>query len=132
MPRRSIFSISIFAILGACAGQVAQSVDVDSASYRGDPVTLRSGDTLRVLLRSNPTTGYVWTRGAAAPDGLVLIDSTFTPPAGTAVGAPGQQQFRFLASQPGRATLRLVYVRPWETGVQPVDSIRIDLTVTAR
>lgn len=110
----------------------AQSVDIDSATYGGNIVSLRTGDTLRVLLRSNPSTGYAWTRTGAAPNELSLIDSTFTPPAGTAVGAPGQQQFRFLAAQPGRATLRLVYARPWESSTPPADSIRVSVNVESR
>lgn len=122
----------IIAILAGCAAQGARTVAVDSASHGADPVSLRTGDTLLVRLRSNPSTGYAWTRTGAAPNELSLIDSTFTPPAGTAVGVPGQQQFRFLAAQPGRATLRLVYARPWESGAPPADSIRVGVNVESR
>jgi len=34
-------------------------------------------------------------------------------------GSGGYQSFRFMSQQAGQVVLKLVYQRPWETGVQP-------------
>lgn len=130
MRRHRLLGIAAIAILAGCAAQGAKSVDVDSATYAGNTVALTTGDTLRVRLVSNPGTGYRWAQAAPTPTVLTFIDSTFTGPAGTAVGAPGVQQFRFLAAQPGSSTLVLLYARPWETDPTSTDTVRINLSVT--
>lgn len=132
MRRHPILGIMLTAILAGCAAQGARTVAIDSASHGGDRVSLRTGDTLLVRLRSTPGTGYSWAQAEPAPGELTLIDSTFTGPEGTVVGAPGVQQFRFVAARVGSGTLRLVYRRVWETGVEPADSINISFRVEPR
>ena len=130
MRRHRVLGIAVSAILAGCAGQRATIVDVDSTTYAGNTVALSTGDTLRVRLASNPGTGYRWAQAAPTPSMLTFIDSTFNGPDGSALGAPGVQQFRFLAAQRGSATLVLVYARPWETDPASTDTVRIDLSVT--
>lgn len=131
--RHNLFlAITVLAIFSACAADGARTVEVSSTDHAGDTIALRVGDTLLLRLRSNPGTGYSWAQGRAATDAVTLVDSSYAAPATTAVGAPGEQLFRFLGKTPGSATLALYYSRPWETGVAPGDSVVIDLRVTAK
>lgn len=132
MRHHHLLAITVLAILTACATDSARTIEVSSADHAGDTIALRVGDTLLLRLRSNPGTGYSWARGQAAADVVTLVDSSFAAPATTAVGAPGEQHFRFVGKTPGSATLALYYSRPWETGVAPGDSVLIDLKVTAK
>jgi predicted secreted protein len=45
------------------------------------------------------------------------------------VGVGGEQELRFMARAEGFATLRLVYVRPWEKDVPPADVAVFAITV---
>lgn len=105
-----------------------------TASDNGSKVTLKVGDTLRVALDSNPTTGYSWQ--ATSSDTAVLTqagDSTFELPTGATPrpGAGGVQVMNFQAVGKGSATLTLMYVRPWETSVTPTpnDVWKVEVTV---
>lgn len=132
MRHNLLLAITVLAMFAACATDSARTVEVSSADYAGDTIALRIGDTLLLRLRSNPGTGYSWARGEPAAEAMVLVDSSYAAPATTAVGAPGEQLFRFLGKTPGSATLGLYYSRPWETGVAPGDSVVIHLRVTAK
>jgi len=125
-------AIASLALITACAADTARTIEVNSGTYAGDTITMRTGDTLLLRLRSNPGTGYTWARDEAAADAVTLLDSTFAAPATSAVGAPGEQLFRFLGQNPGSATLALYYARPWESGNPAVDSVVINLRVAAR
>ncbi|MGI9245354.1 MAG: protease inhibitor I42 family protein, partial [Steroidobacteraceae bacterium] len=83
----------------------------------GSTVELRPGQELRITLPSNPSTGYAWrVAPAGLPSVLVLQgDPVYARVTGEArVGAPGKQSFSLRAAQPGRGSLRIEYVRPWE------------------
>jgi predicted secreted protein len=45
------------------------------------------------------------------------------------LGAPGTLTLRFEAVEAGQMDLRLVYHRPWETGVEPLETFTVQVTV---
>ena len=106
------------------ANQPAEST-VDKTltnSDNGSSTTINVGDTLKVDLASNPSTGYSWK--IIGNDAKVLMpigDSQFSlgPNATPMPGAGGTQSFAFKGSSQGKSTLTLVYVRPWETTTTP-------------
>jgi inhibitor of cysteine peptidase len=127
------------ATLGACgskdegAGENVATGDVTVTA--SGPVSLKVGQTLVVTLPSNPSTGYSWTV-SGAPDSAVLTqegDITYTPsnPDVVMPGSGGSETVRFTATAAGTTKLVLDYRRPWETDVPPVDTVTIDVTVTA-
>lgn len=96
-------------------------------------VEVAAGGTLRVVLEANPTTGYGW-EVVIAPDEAVLAqqgEAVYGPTVtDTAlVGSGGATTFEFLAVGAGSTTVELVYRRPWEDGVEPVETVTIDVTV---
>lgn len=100
----------------------------------GSSATLSVGDTLKVSLPSNPSTGYSWKiQGNDAKVLLPVGDSQFSlgDNATPMPGAGGTQTFTFKGVSAGSSKLALVYVRPWETTVTPTpdDTFTVDVTV---
>ena len=79
------------------------------------------GDTFKVILCSNPTTGFLWSESAQIGDPTVveqtehefITPESETPPP---VGTPGQEIWTFKALKEGTSTISLEYSRPWEGG----------------
>jgi inhibitor of cysteine peptidase len=98
----------------------------------GSTITLNLGELLVVRLEGNPTTGYTWE--AQDLDALILqqtgeteFESSNTSPG--VVGAGGTQVLTFEARSSGTTILTIVYHRPWETGIAPIDTFSITITV---
>jgi inhibitor of cysteine peptidase len=103
---------------------------VDMAAS-GSHVELAGTDVLVVSLESNRSTGYGWSV-SQCDQAVLRLDSDPTYAQGGApgiVGAPGVEAFRFVAVAPGQTDLVLGYVRPWETGVAPVRTFVLHVTV---
>ena len=84
-------------------------------------IEVNIGDTLVVVLCSNPTTGFQWTEEAQISDTGVIeqVNHEFVgpeseppPPPGT----PGLETWRFQTLKQGASTISLEYSRPWEGG----------------
>jgi inhibitor of cysteine peptidase len=96
-------------------------------------VDLAAGGELKVALAANPSTGYTW-EVSVTPDPAVLEqvgESVYEPtPTDTmVVGSGGTMTFEFRATGAGTTTVELVYRRPWEEGVEPVETVTLDVTV---
>ena len=92
-------------------------------------VSLKVGDTLRVVLPSTPSTGYSW-HVAASNAMLKATASSNTPGAQKSAGAPGRQTLVFTAAAPGRDNLVLDYSRPWEKAKPAARQYSIAVTVS--
>jgi inhibitor of cysteine peptidase len=95
----------------------------------GSTVKLAKGQKLALTLPGNPTTGYVWELVPGAETVLAQLGKPEYTAAGGKLGAGGVYRFLFKARQGGRATLKLVYQRPFETGRAPVDSFEVQVVV---
>jgi len=115
------------------------------AEDHGRAVQLREGEELVISLEANPSTGYAWQvdRGPLAAQsqsilvqtgesfdraraqGSTDVESSATMP--LVLGAPEIQTLRFQAAQAGQAALRLVYRRPWEENVPPVEEFSLSV-----
>jgi inhibitor of cysteine peptidase len=101
--------------------------DVDT----GSTVALSRGDTLAVVLKANPTTGYGWV--VAAMDTTVLreIGSEYVPdtvPKGI-VGSGGRSFLRFAAVERGKTAVKLEYRRSWETTKPPAKTFQLEVSI---
>lgn len=96
-------------------------------------VTLQVDGELKVALAANPSTGYGW-EVSVAPDPAVLEQAGEpvyepTPTDTMVVGSGGVTTFVFRAVGAGSTTVELVYRRPWEEGVEPIETVILDVTV---
>jgi predicted secreted protein len=110
------------------AKQLPKTVEIGELG-RAARVRLDVGDTLRIVLAANPSTGYGWT--ALGNDGAVLQagKQENTPGAKQRMGAAGRQTLTFIAKAAGQDHLTLNYKRPWEKNAKPVRSYAVDVTV---
>ena len=83
-------------------------------------VSLVAGDTLRVVLASNASTGYQWTAEAQISDRGVLTQTSHqtVAPSDAKPGAAGTEVWTFDAIKPGSVTLTTTYGQPWPGGTK--------------
>ena len=112
----------LLVLLGACSSGDSLTIDDD-----GGQIDLKNGDEIALVLPGNPSTGYEWVV-IEAPSILEEVGEAKFLPESDLIGAGGEFHFRFVATGPGTAQLRLVYERPFEE-VEPVDAFEIDVTV---
>jgi predicted secreted protein len=87
-----------------------------------------NGEVLVLTLESNPSTGYGWqVRGLDAGILRQLDVTEWLPDTQGKLGGSGRQVLRFAAVGRGRATLNLVYARPWGTAVAPAKSFSLEV-----
>jgi inhibitor of cysteine peptidase len=99
----------------------------------GSRVELKKGQTLVVTLESNPSTGYSWEVAEGMGTVLQQQGEAEFQPAKTGdqplVGAGGSETLRFDVAAAGETTLKLVYHRPWEKGVEPLETFSVQVIV---
>jgi predicted secreted protein len=111
------------------SGNASDSIVVDA--HAGDETHLRRGQLLAIALDSNASTGYAW---EIVEDGSPVLEpapvpASATPAAPPMPGAGGTSRWRYRAVQTGTTTLRLVYRRSWEQGVEPVRTASYQVVV---
>jgi len=90
------------------------------------------GQEVALQLDANASTGYRWELASPVPEVVTVVDGgTYREPPDpeAKVGAGGSTSFVFRAVRPGKGALELVYRRPWETGVAPAKTTRVELDV---
>jgi len=116
--------------LVACSApaQPSNTVKVTGADDKGS-VTLNVGDTLQVTLQGNPTTGYQWEVSSVDTSILKMSGEPQFTPASPAVGSGGNVVFLFDAIAAGQTKLEIIYHRPFEQNVPPVQTFTLSVTV---
>jgi len=90
------------------------------------------GDTIKVTLCSNASTGFQWSETAqiGAPALIQQVEHEFVAPEGEGlVGAPGNEVWTFEALEKGTTTIAMEYSRPWEGGEKGVWTFVLTVTV---
>jgi inhibitor of cysteine peptidase len=118
--------LALLVLLAACGARQAQI----NAADKDKQVTVDAGDQLVITLDGNPTTGYIWE--------VQDLDTSLLRQAGEPkfsssnpdlVGSGGTQTLTFTALKAGTTTLTLIYHRPWEKGVAPIDTFSVSVTI---
>ncbi len=120
----ALLALLCLVLLAGCATARA-SYDIKTTT-----IEVQTGQEFSIRLDSNITTGYSWQLGAPL-DGkvLVLVGSQYVEPKTDAVGAGGQEVWTFKAVAPGKTTIALNYLRPWEKDVAPAQTAAFAVTV---
>jgi inhibitor of cysteine peptidase len=95
----------------------------------GGQIELAKGQILVVTLESNPTTGYSWEVVSSEGSILRQVGEAEFNPQSDLIGAPGVEIFRFEAAGAGQTELKMVYHRPWEKDVEPLQTFSVQVTV---
>ncbi|MEZ0396523.1 MAG: protease inhibitor I42 family protein [Anaerolineales bacterium] len=124
-----LISILLGLVLLLTAGCGRQTISLDAAA-NGQTIEMTLGQRLTIALPANPSTGYTWEIQQGATPVLDPIgEPAFTSDNPGLVGSGGTLRLTFRAAQTGVTTLVLVYHRPWETDVEPLDTFQVTVTV---
>ena len=92
-------------------------------------INLQIGQTLGITLEGNPSTGYTWEMEPVEQPILSQVGEPVVKPNSNLIGAPAMLSFTFKADANGTQLLRLIYHRPWEKDVPPVNSFDVTVVV---
>jgi predicted secreted protein len=128
MFRKSLFLIIIVALGFLAAGCGPRQTKLTAAD-NGGQVEVKVGERIVVELEGNPSTGYTWeAKDLDASMFQQVGEVEFRSGNPGLLGAGGTLTLTFETLKPGTATLTLVYHRPWETDVEPVDTFTVAVT----
>jgi inhibitor of cysteine peptidase len=99
-----------------------------SEDDQGKKVVLDVGDTLKVNLPGNPTTGFTWEIASLDQSLLKLVDHSYKP-SSNLCGAGGLFTFTLNAEGQGNTELHMVYVRPWEKNSNPSQTFDVFILI---
>ena len=125
---RTVVVMSFFLVLALFSGCGTHGTQITDAD-NGKQINVKSGDLVTLTLVSNPTTGYSWQ--------VMDIDKTILAQNGESeykqapgseglVGAGGTETFQFKVVGSGETTLKLGYMRPWES-TPPIQTFSIKI-----
>ena len=117
----------------ADASSAPASTTGEVSGIRDGRTTLAVGQTLRISLPSNATTGYSWKLAETYAD-LVTSGSPFgteivDPHPSGMVGVGGNTVWTFHAVRSGTTTLTFTYARQWERDTPPAETATYRITV---
>lgn len=110
---------------------VPSATDVYTEAHNGTGLTLSAGDSIRVMLESNPTTGFEWTLTSLDKNIMHNTESSFVPGClgePEAAGCGGHSLWTFTAVAEGSTTVEIAYSRIWES-VPPARTFTLNVTV---
>lgn len=127
---RTMFVMTFLLILALFSSCGTRGISL-TETENGQQLNLAPEETLTVTLASNPTTGYSWQ--VLEIDSAVLAldgDPEYRQSSGSEglVGSGGIETFHFKAAGSGETTLKLGYMRPWESE-PPVETFEIRVVV---
>lgn len=119
---------------GACSAPKAfkksagKTVFTRDASSREHSVAL--GESFRIELPANATTGYEWKLKDFDGNLLRVTASGYDRPDNPKlVGAGGTAWWEVRALQTGKTAVRLLYYRPWEGEAKPGDEFKLSVSI---
>jgi predicted secreted protein len=111
----------------------ATTVQVLTEMDNGKTIELSTGQTLKITLTSNPSTGYSWEKVSGEETVIKPIgEPAFVsdPNPSGAVGVGGKTTFTLEAAEMSdETTLKLVYHRPWEKDTLPIQTFEVKVVV---
>lgn len=116
-------------LLAGCGGGTAGEPLAVTTAQAGSMIELAVGQELQVSLPANPSTGYSW---EVAPDSTAVLVQEGEPEFASdsqLLGAGGLETLRLTAQKAGSGTLRLIYHRPWEEGVEPAEVFTLEVVI---
>jgi len=126
-----ILSPFAFAILVVLVVSCSPAKPVSlTAADNGSQVKVNSGDQIVITLDGNPSTGFSWEAKNLDPTMFEQVgEPTFVSSNPGMVGAGGSLTLTFKALKAGTVPLTLIYHRPWETGVEPINTFSVNVIV---
>jgi inhibitor of cysteine peptidase len=119
MKDRSLAILTVAFAVFVCAGLAAayalggnSSMKVFDDRNNTQTVTIKNGETFKVVLDENPSTGYAWIMNVTS--GLTIVSDTYIASSGSMAGAGGRHEWQVKATGTGDQQLTGIYKRSWE------------------
>ena len=94
----------------------------------GRSIALKKSESLVIALASNPSTGFQWTVESYNENTLFAAEKSYTG-TGIGVGSGGTEMFCFTAINSGSTPLVMIYHRPFEKNVTPIETFKITVEI---
>jgi inhibitor of cysteine peptidase len=98
-------------------------------SNNGKSVTISQGETVRMRLDENPSTGFRWVLEQGNDEILELLTSDYIQGSGAGVGGAGQRVWKFTAKKSGDVRLVMKRWRAWEGDKSTVERFEVTIRV---
>ena len=119
----------LLVIMLATGCSPSKSINLTAADT-GKQVNIKVGEQFIITLEGNPSTGNSWEAKDLDTSIIEQVgDTVFQSSNPDLVGSGGTLTMTFEGLKTGTSTLTLVYHRPWETGVDPIDTFEITVTI---
>jgi inhibitor of cysteine peptidase len=112
-------------LLSACSSAALKLDGQDN----GQSVEVKSGDKITVTLEGNPTTGYSWELSEYDTAVVQAVGEPDYKSDSKMMGSGGVYTFTLEALEPGTSTVKFIYHRSWEEGVEPIEVFEVTLNV---
>ena len=128
MKKTLLVSIGLFLtmLLFTSCGGGTQIISEDAA---GQTVTVKTGETIAINLKGNPTTGFSWQMLDLNTAILVQQGDPAYKADSSLIGSGGMYTYTFKAAGAGTQTLVFNYARAWETNIPPAKIFSITIKV---
>lgn len=130
MSRKLLVSTLLIILITLLAACSPSKPAILSAADNGSHINVKVGEQIVITLEDNPSTGYAW-EAKDLDTGMFQMtgEPTFISSNPGQVGSGGNITLTFKAIKSGTGSLTLVYRRPWETGVNPINTFTVNVTV---
>jgi inhibitor of cysteine peptidase len=99
---------------------------------KGKTFTVVEGESIKIQLSENPTTGYRWEIKTLNANVIAFKDSNFSTDLGTGVGGGGTRTFNFNIRSSGTSKISLRLRREWEPENLKIDQFEVLIQATKK
>ncbi len=117
-------------------GPQTQTIEISYDEFQAEKqlsrsITMNVGDTLKISLASNPSTGFQWAEKLLISEPKVMTQTSHETVASTAgrPGAASTEVWTLQAKAPGNTTVSSTYGRPWPGGEKDAWVFSANVTV---
>ncbi len=123
-----LVSVVLLHLTGAVVAETGKANSMQALTELDNDrtVDLKVGDTLRITLPENATTGYRWAIDRL-DEAIIEAVGSEANYAGGAVGSAGEAAFIFKVKKPGRGEIALKYWRHFEGDKSVIKRFRVQL-----
>ncbi|OPY29935.1 MAG: Chagasin family peptidase inhibitor I42 [Methanocella sp. PtaU1.Bin125] len=135
MKSMTVILLAVAFVVIVCAGFTAAyalsggngTMQSFNQTDNGKTITVKPGETIKIQLDENPTTGYSWAFNATP--GLTIAQDVYHEPDSDLVGAGGVHEWQIKATGTGNQQVSAVYRRSWEPVTGSEDTFVLNIKI---
>lgn len=117
-------------LLAACAGKAEPQQENLVISDPAKILEATVGNEFKIVIDSDPSTGYHWELGDGLDESIVtFVSKDYSPETSLAPGSGGQDVWVFKAIKAGEAHITLLYYSPSNEPADPQQKVTFTVTV---